>query len=193
MCERSWTLPSWVQRLFDRADRRLLLKVAPGARAHLVTLSQALSEKFGAVVPDVIARDPDRGLLLMRDHGGQPLSRFTSVTKRIKTLECYAEIQRQAASDPALLVLLLRLDIPEVYDRFLAFLQDSGEWPAERVGAGFCFGAETSGVLARLFTTLEPLLASLLAEAAVLPDTINHCDLRGENIAEPAGRQPSQL
>ncbi len=172
-----------------KGETRVFLKVVPGERANLVQLVQALSQRFGDLVPQVLGCAPERGLLLMRDHGGQVLGQISGPSKRIDVLTPYAEIQRRSHHEEELLRLVPTLDLTSLYPHFLRFLQDPSERPEQRVGLGYYLGAEAAERMAQLFTELKPLFVWLLADAERLPVTINHCDLRGGNLAErPDGK-----
>jgi Phosphotransferase enzyme family len=158
------------------ADEDLYLKQCAPVQAFEVPLTAALAARWPDRVPQVVAADPKRAWLLLRD-GGTRLRESGDVATFVRALELYGELQRE---ETARVDELLALGVPDVrlpivaaaYEPF--FEQDHGL---------------ARDVVARL-RALAPRFHELCAEleAFGLPDSIQHDDLHDGNVFVRDGR-----
>ncbi|GAB5470582.1 MAG: hypothetical protein Kilf2KO_36120 [Rhodospirillales bacterium] len=174
----------WAQTYVLRAGaKRAFLKLVPPSRGRALVVTAALATRYPDLVPRVLAMDAAGGRILVSDHGGRDLGGGLTPGQSLRLLQRYAELQRDASHHERLLALLPALDLAGLYPRFLRFLAMEEEGEAA-CGASAFLGSAVAQRYAKLFASLSDLCEPLLRQAAALPQSVNHCDLRGENVAE---------
>jgi aminoglycoside/choline kinase family phosphotransferase len=158
------------------ADEDLYLKQCAPVQAFEPALTVALAARWPDRVPEVVAADPERAWLLLRD-GGTRLRESGDVATFVRALELYGELQREEAAhvDELLALGLPDVRLPVVATTYEAFFEDDHglEW------------AEVAR-LRTLATRFRELCAEL--EAFGLPDSIQHDDLHDGNVFVRDGR-----
>lgn len=172
-----WRLPT--------ADGAAYLKAVPPMFGHEPALTAALAQADPRRFVTVLAADPARGLLLMRDYGGTPLDQLREVERWEQALHSFAEIQiataRRAEGLRALGVPVRPL--AELADRAAPLLADHAAMLPDNP-AGLSDGDRAA------LSALAPRLARLCADLARhrLPPTIEHGDFwAGQIIAVDGG------
>jgi len=165
------------------------LKLVPLRQLQVLTTNSVLSRHFQSVVPEMMAVDEELGLQLLRHHGGIDLGVAPiSEVQKSKLLTTYAKMQVEAKEIPEVLSSIPAFQLNDVLSNFLEFLKPSQEGAIIRsdhtVKAEFFLGTEESAEYYDVFLARKDLLDDLLKNAALLPSTLNHCDLRPENAAE---------
>ena len=162
------------------------LKVVPAERADEVRITPILAHHFPDSVPGVIAHDVDRGLLLLRDHGGTRLSSST-VSHAHQLLSLYAGMQVQAAKTPQLLSTLPTYDTSLALEDLLFFLCpdrcSSSRSLSLATPAEAFIGAEEAARYWDALMQRSTLIQGQLARADALPMTLTHGDLHAHNAA----------
>ena len=158
------------------AEEDLYLKQCAPVQAFEVPLTVALAARWPDRVPQVVAADPERTWLLLRD-GGTRLREGGEIEIFVRALELYGELQRDEAAhvDELLALGLPDVRLPVVAAAYEAFFEDDrGLEPDE---------------LARL-RALAPRYHELCDELAAfgLPDSIQHDDLHDGNVFVRDGR-----
>ncbi|MCE9604979.1 MAG: phytanoyl-CoA dioxygenase family protein [Planctomycetia bacterium] len=156
------------------------LKSLPSVQRCPLSGIELLSRRFEDAVPSVVAFDATAGLLLLRDHGG--VERQDDDSLRGEVLSRYASLQSEASRQADLLDLLPSIELAGLVDRFCEFLDPKGS-PTDGVGAEHFLGAEQSRFFFDRIAQRKPQLQRLVLEAIRLPETINHLDLRMQNVA----------
>lgn len=158
------------------ADEDLYLKQCAPVQAFEVPLTVALAARWPDRVPQVVAADPERAWLLLRD-GGTRLRESGDVATFVRALELYGELQREEARrvDELLALGLPDVRLPVVAAAYEPFFEDD-------------HGLERDEV-ARL-RALAPRFHELCAEldAFGLPNSIQHDDLHDGNVFVRDGR-----
>jgi Phosphotransferase enzyme family len=158
------------------ADEDLYLKQCAPVQAFEVPLTVALAARWPDRVPQVVAADPERAWLLLRD-GGTRLRESGDVATFVRALELYGELQREEAGrvDELLALGLPDVRLPVVAAAYEPFFEDD-------------HGLEREEVV-RL-RALAPRYRELCAELAAfgLPDSIQHDDLHDGNVFVRDGR-----
>jgi hypothetical protein len=158
------------------AEGKLYLKQCAPVQAFEVPLTVALAARWPDRVPEVVAADPERAWLLLRDAGTR-LRESGEVETFVRALELYGELQRDEAArvDELLALGLPDVRLPVVSAAYEPFLEhDHGLEPSE---------------VARL-RALAPRYRELCAEleAFGLPASIQHDDLHDGNVFVRDGR-----
>lgn len=162
------------------------LKQLSPVLSRSIDVSVQLATKFPDTVPAVIAADAERGFLLFADHGAKALRRVPDEEQRTRLLSAYANLQAIAVKDQKLQQALPKLPIAVLVDDLIAFLDDRTKaitLDGAQVSARFFLSRGRCRRYVRLLRERAPLLKNYLNKAAVLPDTINHGDLRSSNAA----------
>jgi aminoglycoside/choline kinase family phosphotransferase len=158
------------------ADEDLYLKQCEPVQAFEVPLTVALAARWPDRVPEVVAADPERAWLLLRD-GGTRLRESGDVAALVRAFELYGELQREEAGrvDELLALGLPDVRLPVVAAAYEPFFEND-------------HGLERDEV-ARL-RALAPRFHELCAEleAFGLPDSIQHDDLHDGNVFVRDGR-----
>jgi Phosphotransferase enzyme family len=158
------------------ADEDLYLKQCAPVQAFEPALTVALAARWPDRVPQVVAADPERAWLLLRD-GGTCLRESGDVAAFVRALELYGELQREEAGrvDELLALGLPDVRLPVVAAAYEPFFEDEHGLAREEV--------------ARL-RALAPRYRELCAEleAFGLPDSIQHDDLHDGNVFVRHGR-----
>ncbi|MVN87992.1 hypothetical protein GO986_14640 [Deinococcus sp. HMF7620] len=149
----------------------LYYKAAPAPLAGEGALLAWLAERFPGEVPEVVAQDPARGGVLMRDLCAQPLSETADLRLFRRAARRYGELQRALIHDLPELPLYPTAGLAEPFDTLLGAIQDLAV-PLEPAH------------LERL-RAAGPRLQALCAELAAcgLPDTLEHGDFWPTNVA----------
>lgn len=158
----------------------LYLKAAPWYFAHEPRLTQVLSARFGPRVPDVLAIDPERRWVLMREFGGTLLGKVTDLARWEEALREYARIQVASCDhlDGLFSVGCPDRRLEKLSAQVEALLADA-EALVPTTGGGL---AEEE--IQRLLASL-PQFRALCAEVESdpVPPTLVHGDLHAGNIA----------
>ena len=163
------------------------LKLVPLRQLQVLKNHSVLSRHFQSIIPGTIAINEELGVQLFRHHGGIELASATSAIQRKKLLTTYAEMQTDARENPEILSSLPRFHLNDIVTNFLEFLKPDKENAIRSdapVKAEFFLGSEESREYYDVFLARKDLLDDFLKDAALLPPTLNHCDLRPENAAE---------
>ena len=158
------------------ADEDLYLKQCAPVQAFEPALTVALAARWPDRVPQVVAADPERAWLLLRD-GGTRLRESGDVATFIRALELYGELQREEVGhvDELLALGVPDVRLPVVAAAYEPFFEDDHGLEREEA--------------ARL-RALAPRFGELCAEleAFGLPDSIQHDDLHDANVFVRDGR-----
>lgn len=180
------TMQPWAKtfRVSGRSGERFL-KVLPRVQSQALKAMPKLSEQFPGVVPNTLAVDTERGLLLQEHHGGKDLKRDVSDEQEQRILETYAKLQAEAATNQPLLKLLPKLNTQDLVPSLLNFLHPelSGTSATGLATARDFFSDNRCQYYFDLFKDRAGNLAELIEMSSRLPVTINHCDLRAGNAA----------
>lgn len=169
-------------KLHGRSDQAFL-KLLPPACSQSTTTTPVLARQFPHHLPEVISRDAELGLLLLRYQRGRRLDRDASDDERRRLLNTYAGIQAKVSKKSDLLGLFPTLDLEDLVPRLLDFLNPSaprGE-SGGKVGSVYFLGRTKSRRYHDALYARSDLLAKQIALAGQLPATVNHCDLRLKN------------
>lgn len=176
-------------RLTGSKGERYLKCLPPEQRGTLIATSR-IAALFPDVIPQVMKVDPELGLLLMAGHGGVDHKDKGSLASQQKTLATYAAIQSKACKETDLLTSLPTIQLNQLVSDLLVFLNPNASLPnaslqcnQPKVTARDFLEVETCQYYFELFTTRAEKLKQLVAEAELLPLTLNHCDLRPSNFA----------
>lgn len=156
------------------------LKVLPLSQGSQIQRYAALAERFPQETPRLLASAPDRGWILLEDHGGTPLE--GEPADRVDVAIALANLQLKAASDTAWLAQLRTVRLDDAVSDLLDFLRR----PAQLSGAAHFLGAATATRYARLLRHRADLLGALVARAEILPPTVSHGDVHLGNVARLA-------
>jgi len=156
------------------------LKSLPEMQRDSLAAIELLARRFGESVPSVAAFDAASGLLLLQDHLGRAAT--DDEAQRTAVLAQYALLQSSAARQADLLELLPEANLAGIVCCFLAFL-DPKHTPTAGVGAAHFLGEERARFYFERITHRRSLLEHLVLESLRLPATINHLDLRMQNVA----------
>lgn len=174
----------WAQTFrLQTEDAVYFLKLLPGSQRANLSLVSLLAKHFPGNVPVVVASSEEHGLLLLRDHQGEPASSAKHGDLDRRIVETYAEIQAHAISHSDLLVPRSADSPRDLPDRLINF------FTAQVVASGFVaaehfLGQEEAGKYADRLSLRLPLLQDHIQRALDrLPTTINHGDLRHKNVA----------
>jgi tetratricopeptide (TPR) repeat protein len=164
---------------------RYFLKDVPPEQTGALSAVALLSDAFPEIVAQVVASNPEAGLIIQRDHGGEDVGSRPSTKQRIAILGTYATLQAGATKNVNLLASLPKFELSSVVDRFFSFLDGNEEFIESngRVNAAHFLHAELAQDYSSLFNARRSLLEQLVVLAEQLPVTINHCDLRPQNTA----------
>lgn len=159
------------------AEEDLYLKQCAPVQAYEPALTVALAARWPDRVPEVVAADPERAWLLLRDGGTRLREEGERTTTLARALELYGELQREevARVDELLALGLPDVRLPVVATTYEPFFEDDHglEW------------AEVAR-LRTLAVRYRELCAEL--EAFGLPDSIQHDDLHDGNVFVRDGR-----
>ncbi len=177
--------------LESNSGETAFLKLVPMRNTRIPRINAVISEHFQPAVPETIGISDELGLQLIRHHGGVELDSNPNEKQRSALLRTYARFQSAALEIPALANTLPEFDSSNVLERFLDFLEPDDEddtpKPSDNdftVKAEFYTGTDEAAEYHEAFVARRELLTSLLEDAALLPDTLCHGDLRPENAAE---------
>ena len=158
------------------AEEDLYLKQCASVQAFEVPLTVALAARWPDRVPEVVAADPERAWLLLRDAGTR-LRESGDIATFVRALELYGELQREEAGrvDELLALGLPDVRLPVVAAAYEPFFEDDHGLEHEEVTR---------------IRALAPRYRELCAEleAFGLPDSIQHDDLHDGNVFVRDGR-----
>lgn len=164
------------------------LKDLPPIQAQAISAMPLLSARFPQIVPQTVAVDETRGLLLLEDHGGIDMERRPSPETKQLLLETYAGLQAEAVEFDELVSSLPRIDLCALVPQLLTFLEPNRTGPAAfgpALAKDF-FDEDRCCYYFELFSARAAKLTALVVASGQLPVTINHCDLRAGNAAARA-------
>lgn len=162
------------------------LKVAPPAVTVAPALQPLLAELFPGRVPATIASDANRGLLLMRATEGVILEHDLTDEQRARVVSTYGELQAASVADSRLLSLLPSTEPLEQLSRLLEWLGPDSklcDFEGAPTSASDIMGKKLAARYYEPLVQRRHLLEEFLSQAAVLPATLNHGDLRPPNTA----------
>lgn len=160
------------------------LKALPPMFAAEIALTRALAAWYPRNFPEIVAVEPDRRWLLLRDFGGQPLDTVPNLVAWETAIRRLAEIQIGLAlrqSELAALGVPVRTldDLPA----HLALLLDDAHLPK--------IGGITGDEIVRLRTLLPAITAQRDELVALgIPLSLDHGDLWASNIIWAEGATP---
>ena len=169
-------------KLFGGSDQAFL-KLLPPACSRSTTTTPILAHQFPQNLPEVISKDAELGLLLLRNQRGRRLDRDASDDERRRLLKTYAGIQAAVSKNSDLVELFPTLDLAVLVPMLLDFLNPRaprGETDG-KVGAVYFLGRTRTRRYHDALSARSDLIAKQIALAGKLPATVNHCDLRLKN------------
>jgi hypothetical protein len=184
--QRTWSLSVLLRApLAPPAAGSAYFKALPPLFAAEPRITQALARRFPTLVPDVIALDEARGWLLLRGFAGPLLQHSADLAVWAQALRGYARLQAATASEPEALFAAGCADrrLGRLPSDFAAVLADPEHLRLDQPGG------LTAAQLAELEAVAAVLPAACAAlEACGLPNTLEHGDIHGNNIAiTPSG------
>ena len=176
-------------RIFELKDdtNTNYLKLIPLTQPQVLKTNSILYSNFQSVIPRTIATSEELGLQLLSHHGGIELNSSPSEPQKSKLLSTYAKMQAEALDRPDILSSIPSLELESLLARFIEFFKPGTQDPAvtgDSVQADFFMGSKESDEYYQVLLARKDLLSEFLQDAALLPPTLNHCDLRTENAAE---------
>ena len=158
------------------AEEDLYLKQCEPVQAFEVPLTVALAARWSDRVPEVVAADPERAWLLLRDAGTR-LRESGDAETFVRALELYGELQRDEAArvDELLALGLPDVRLPVVAASYEPFFEHDHGLEREEVAG-----------LRALVPRFRELCEEL--EAFRLPASIQHDDLHDGNVFVRDGR-----
>jgi tetratricopeptide (TPR) repeat protein len=168
----------------DGKGQSAYLKLLPAHQAGVTTRTAALARHFEHSTPTVLAHDDSNGWLLSADHGGETMDYDSPDAELTLMARTYAQLQAQAAAQPALLAGFARPDLVALPRQLLAFLSPAAVAnPVGPVQAEFFLGAQGAAHAHRLLLGCTELLQDFIRPALELAPTVVHGDLRPPNAA----------
>lgn len=169
----------------NRNGSARFLKDLPPIQSQAIAAMPLLSSRFPDVVPQTVAVDEKRGLILLEDHGGTDMERRPNPETKQQLLETYARLQAEAVECEELIARLPRIDLDALIPQLLSFLDPGQSGPASfgPARAKDFFDEDRCRYYFELFSTRAAELTTLIGTADQLPLTVNHCDLRAGNAA----------
>ena len=176
-------------RIFElkESSKIAYLKLIPLRQLEVLKINTTVSQHFPSVTPETIAFNEELGLQLSLHHGGIELNSLVSENQKRQLLTTYAKMQVEAKDMPKVLSSIPEFQLKEIVTNFLEFFipEKDNDFNTEfSVKADFFFGSEESQEYYDVFSERKELLEEFIKNAALLPNTLNHCDLRTENAAE---------
>ncbi len=176
-------------RIFElkESSKIAYLKLVPLRQLQVLKTNTTVSQHFQSITPETIGFDEELGLQLSHHHGGIELGSFVSENQNRLLLTTYAKMQAEAKEMPKVLSSIPEFQLKEIVTNFLEFLKPEEENAFNTefsVKADFFFGSEESQEYYDVFLERKELLEEFIKNADLLPNTLNHCDLRTENVAE---------
>jgi hypothetical protein len=161
-------------------DQVYFLKQIKRDGTNKVICADVIAKTFKQTVPRVITSNPDLSVIAIADHKG---TAFRSRTKNMESvLRTYAQLQVDAINNKDTLSCIPQVDLDNFYHKFLKFLQ-ADKIDESNITAAHFIGVRRARALRVVFSELSPLFTSLLEQASNLPLSLNHCDLRPQNMA----------
>ncbi|HHC74326.1 MAG TPA: tetratricopeptide repeat protein [Thiothrix sp.] len=144
-----------------------------------------IAQAFPKSVPQLIAQDQQLGLMLFNDHQGIPYNNLCGLQQKKKALKHYVRLQKEEIAQNKLQKKLPSLALETIYEDFLAFLNPAKEKnnSYRSLLCGF-INDENAHYYYAYFSDRKTLFDSLLQQARVLPQSLNHGDLHVHNLAE---------
>ena len=165
------------------------LKLLPQVQRHQIPAALAVARRFRAQVPAVIDSEPGEGWLLVTDHQGVDAD---STEDYNKAAMAYGKLQGKAVQDRQLLAHFEVVDLDRLWPNLRAFLARplvADAQPGEPVGGAYFMGPDDAARYLQLLDRRADRLQALIAKALCLPQTLDHGDLNGGNMAiRPDGK-----
>ncbi len=162
------------------------LKIVPPQQRAVLPAVAVLARHFAPRIPQVLAFDAQQGWMLSASHDGATLS-YESASEDLRELaQAFARMQLQAAAAPEVLACLPRPDLATLLEQLLTFLRPgpaTAPQGTDGVHADYFIGSEQALRFERALQQRRRLLEPYLAQAAALPLTLEHGDLRPPNAA----------
>lgn len=164
---------------------KLYLKATPHYFADEVKFTLALTEILPGKMPELVATDSERGLLLSADFGGEPVDLSKDLAVWKEAVAEYAKLQIAAIPQ------VEKLLATGVRDRRLAILPDQIEKLLARrefmrVDLPFGMNAENADKIQKLAPQIRELCAELATYG--VPETVDSGDFHARNVNQtPAG------
>ena len=172
---------SRVFRLYGDGDVTVYLKAVSKQQRVEIDLTSLLSSLFPQNLPQVLAADEYKGLLLLADHGGKTVPKLTHAHRRA-VLQCYGRMQVRCYEAPnSLPPSLSTIDPTELEHRLHDFLKQDCTTLLSR---------DMTALAMDTFQKNAAKLASSLAMARRLPTVLEHGDLHGDNVSFLADGTP---
>ena len=171
----------------EESSEKTHLKLIQFNPPQAIDNNSILFHYFRSTVPEAIAVDKEIGVQLFRHHEGIGLGYTASEAQKAKLLITYAKMQAKATEIPEVLSSIPEFQHNDIVNNFLEFLKPGTEEMMNRdksVKADFFLGFEESAEYYDVFLARRELLDNFLSKAALLPPTLNHCDLYAENVVE---------
>lgn len=163
------------------------LKVVPVHSQDIISKSQLITKYFQRNSAHIVLMNPDEGILLFKDHEGVALQRYPTDFQLRRLMENYANIQVAATSINELQKNITTSKISDILSTFMDFLNPDSDFVNKNPGcvnATFFITPEEARNYHLALQRRLPLLETLLNKADALPNTLNHCDLHMQNVAE---------
>lgn len=160
-------------------------KSLPSSQRAALKAMPEIARQFSGLVPGVLAVSPENGFLLLSDHQGHSLHSLEGHDRTSDLLTTYARMQATAYKQENLIALMPSLNLHELTDRLIRYFQggESVESGTGIVGAAHFIGEQKAAYYAHQLMIRAHVLESVIERSSVLPPTINHCDLRQQNVA----------
>ncbi|MEE9395852.1 MAG: phytanoyl-CoA dioxygenase family protein [Methylococcales bacterium] len=171
----------------EGSSEKMHLKLIPFNPPQAIDNHAILFHHFQSTLPEAIAIDKEIGVQLFRHHEGIGFGYTASEAQKAKLLITYAKMQAKATEIPEILSSIPELQQNDIVNDFLEFLKPGTEDMMKRdksLKADFFLGFEESAEYYDVFLARRELLDDFLNKAALLPPTLNHCDLYAENVLE---------
>jgi|694.fasta_scaffold22379_7 hypothetical protein len=159
------------------------LKKLPETQWSSLPAVSSLAEHFSDHIPAIISILPSHGFMLSKDHESEPAFEAKQDNLDVRILQTYAKIQSQASTRSNLLALLPNFASENYIENLIHFFSDTSTVAGYVKGDHFLIPEEARKYEQRLKLRL-PVLRELVQRACdLLPNTVNHGDLRHKNVA----------
>lgn len=160
----------------------IYLKILPEAKYERANSIQILASEFKSTVPAVLASDSEAGFILFEDHKGVELPNSLSFEQKLEVIKTYSEIQRRTIDKSDVLSEFPSFTCMKIWKDFTTFL-NLDETDYSNLKIDYFIGDIDARRYLEFFRENGERFRGLFNNADRLPQTLNHCDLRGKNLA----------
>lgn len=164
--------------------RQFFLKILPHAAPDRIRLLEQLSDLLRDDVPRIFDVEREHGFIIFHDHEGTDLGRDLDTAEKRECLAHYGRLQGVIAQSDGVIQNAEWHSAGSIHAAFSDFLTGAyagGASPGPALAD--YIDADTRAHFLSRFARCAPALSALLRRSDALPPTINHCDLRGRNVA----------